>query len=69
VPKNTPADITARLVKAFLETVHKEEYQAKIMSAGFVPLILNGEQSVKYIRAETEVIKKLLAEQDLLLKK
>jgi hypothetical protein len=30
---------------------------------------LNGEQSVKYIRAETEVIRKLLAEQDLLLKK
>jgi tripartite-type tricarboxylate transporter receptor subunit TctC len=69
VPKNTPADITARLEKAFLDTVQKEEYQAKIASAGFVPLILNGEESVKYIRAETETIKKLLAEQDLLLKK
>lgn len=69
VPKNTPADITAKLEKAFLDTVHKEEYQAKITSAGFVPLILNGERSVKYIRAETESIKKLLAEQDLLLKK
>ena len=69
VPKNTPADITAKLEKAFLDTVNKEEYQAKITSAGFVPLILNGEQAVKYIQAETEVIKKLLAEQDLLLKK
>ena len=69
VPKSTPADITAKLEKAFLDTVNKEEYQAKITSAGFVPLILNGEQAVKYIRGETEVIKKLLAEHDLLLKK
>jgi len=69
VPKNTPTDITAKLEKAFLDTVHKDEYQSKITSAGFVPLILNGEQSVKYIQAEMEVIKKLLAEQGLLLKK
>jgi tripartite-type tricarboxylate transporter receptor subunit TctC len=69
VPKNTPPDITARLEKAFLDTVNKEEYQSKIISAGFVPLILNSEQSIKYIRGETETIKKLLAEYDLLLKK
>lgn len=69
VPKNTPGEITGRLEKAFLDTVHKDEYQSKITSAGFVPLILNGEQATKYIQAETEVIKKLLAEHDLLLKK
>ena len=69
VPKNTPADVTGKLEKAFLDTVQKEEYQKKITAAGFVPLILNGEGAVKYIRAETETIKRLLAEQDLLLKK
>jgi tripartite-type tricarboxylate transporter receptor subunit TctC len=69
VPKNTPADITAKLEKAFLDTVNKEEYLSKITKAGFVPMKLNSEQSIKYIRAETETNKKLLAEQDLLLKK
>jgi tripartite-type tricarboxylate transporter receptor subunit TctC len=69
VPKATPADITAKLEKAFLDTVNKEEYLSKITKAGFVPLRLNSEQSIKYIRAETETNKKLLAEQGLLLKK
>ncbi len=69
VPKNTPAEITAKLEKAFLDTVQKEDYQNKITSAGFVPLILNGEKAVKYIQKETEVMKKLLEEQGLLLKK
>ena len=69
VPKNTPADITAKLEKAFLDTVNKEEYQAKITSTKFVPLILNDKQTIKYIQTKTKVIKKLLAEQDLLLKK
>jgi tripartite-type tricarboxylate transporter receptor subunit TctC len=69
VPKNTPADITAKLEKTFLDTVNKEEYQSKIIKAGFVAMKLNSEQSIKYIRAETETMKKLLAEQGLLLKK
>jgi tripartite-type tricarboxylate transporter receptor subunit TctC len=69
VPKNTSADITAKLQKACLDTVNKEEYQSKILKAGFVAMKLNSEQSIKYIRAETATMKKLLAEQDLLLKK
>ncbi len=69
VPKSTPADITAKLEKAFLDTVQKGEYQSKITSAGFVPLILNSEKAVKYIQTESEVMKKLLEEQGLLLKK
>ena len=69
VPKNTSAGITAKLEKAFLDTVNKEDYQSKIIKAGFVPMKLNSERAIKYIRAETETIKKLLAEQDLLLKK
>ena len=69
VPKNTPADITAKLEKAFLETVNMPDYHTKILQAGFVPMGLNSQQSVKYISEETEIFKKLLAEHDLLLKK
>jgi tripartite-type tricarboxylate transporter receptor subunit TctC len=69
VPKNTPADITAKLEKAFLETVNMPDYHTKILQAGFVPMGLNSQQSMKYIGEETEIFKKLLAEHDLLLKK
>ncbi len=69
VPKNTPADITAKLEKAFLDTVNKEEYQSKIVKAGFVPMKLNSQQAMKYIAEETEIFKKILAEHNLLLKK
>jgi tripartite-type tricarboxylate transporter receptor subunit TctC len=69
VPKTTPADITAKLEKAFLDTVNMPEYHAKILQAGFVPLGLNSQQSMKYIGEEAEIFKKLLAEHDLLLKK
>jgi len=68
-PKATPADITAKLEKAFLDTVNKDEYKSKIMKAGFVPLGLNSQQSIKYITEQTEIFKKLLIEHDLLLKK
>jgi tripartite-type tricarboxylate transporter receptor subunit TctC len=69
VPKATPADITARLEKAFLDTVNMEDYKSKIVKAGFVPLGLNSQQSIKYITEQTEIFKKLLIEHDLLLKK
>ncbi len=69
VPKATPADITAKLEKAFLDTVNTDDYKSKIIKAGFVPLGLNGQQSIKYITEETEVFKKILAEHNLLLKK
>jgi tripartite-type tricarboxylate transporter receptor subunit TctC len=69
VPKNTPPDITAKLEKAFLETVNMEEYHSKILKAGFVPMGLDSQQSMKYIAEETEIFKKLLAEHNLLLKK
>jgi tripartite-type tricarboxylate transporter receptor subunit TctC len=69
VPKNTPADISAKLEKAFLETVNMEGYHSKIVKAGFVPMGLNSQQSMKYIAEQTEIFKKLLAEHQLLLKK
>ncbi len=68
VPKDTPADITTKLEKAFLDTVKMEEYHSKIVKAGFVPLVLNGQQATKYIAEQSEIFKKLLAEHNLLLK-
>jgi tripartite-type tricarboxylate transporter receptor subunit TctC len=69
VPKATPADITAKLEKAFLDTVNMDDYKSKIVKAGFVPLGLNSQQSIKYISEQTEIFKNLLAEHNLLLKK
>jgi len=69
VPKGTPPDITAKLEKAFLETVNMEEYHSKIIKAGFVPMGLNSQQSMKYISEQSEIFKKLLAEHNLLLPK
>jgi len=68
VPKDTPAEVTAKLEKAFLDTVKMEDYHSKIVKAGFVPLVLNSQQSVKYISEQAEIFKKLLAEHNLLLK-
>jgi tripartite-type tricarboxylate transporter receptor subunit TctC len=68
VPKDTPAEITAKLERTFLDTVKMEEYHSKIVKAGFVPLVLNGQQAVKYISEQSEIFKKLLAEHNLLLK-
>jgi len=68
VPKDTPPEITAKLEKAFLDTVKMEDYHSKIVKAGFVPLILNNQQAAKYIAEQSEVFKKLLAEHNLLLK-
>jgi tripartite-type tricarboxylate transporter receptor subunit TctC len=67
VPKETPAEITARLEKAFLDTVKMEDYHSKIVKAGFVAMVLNSRQSIQYIAEQSEVFKKLLAEHNLLL--
>jgi tripartite-type tricarboxylate transporter receptor subunit TctC len=69
VPKGTPSEITAKLEKAFLETVNMEEYHSKMVKAGFVPMGLNSQQSAKYITEQSEIFKKLLAEHNLLLQK
>jgi tripartite-type tricarboxylate transporter receptor subunit TctC len=69
VPKGTPLDIAKVMEKAFLDTVNSDTYRAKIQAAGFVPLGLNSEQSVKYIAEQTEICARLLKEHNLLLKK
>ncbi len=69
VPKDTPAQIAAKLEKAFLDTVQQKEYNDKITKAGFVAMDLNSKESMKYIAEEIEENTKLLIEHDLLLKK
>jgi len=69
VPLTTPADITAKLEKAFLDTVNKEEYHSKMVKAGFVPMNLNNQLSTNYITEQTDIFKKLLIEHNLLIQK
>ena len=69
VPLKTPADTTAKLEKAFLDTVNMEEYHSKMVKAGFVPMNLNNQQSTNYITEQTDIFKKLLMEHNLLLQK
>ncbi len=52
VPKNTAQDITAKLEKAFLETVNMPDYHSKIFRAAFLPMVLNSQQSIKYVERE-----------------
>ncbi len=69
VPKGAPADIVAKLEKAFLDTVALPDYNAKMVEAGFVTMNLNGAEATKYITEQTVEFKKLLTEHNLLLKK
>ena len=69
VAKNTPSDVAVVLEKAFLDTVNSETYRTKIQTAGFVPLGLNSDESIKYIAEQTEICARLLKEHNLLLKK
>jgi tripartite-type tricarboxylate transporter receptor subunit TctC len=69
VPRDTPADITQKLEKAFLATIKEKDYHEKITKAGFVAMNLDAQQAAKYIAEETVEYKTLLAEHDLLLKK
>ncbi len=69
VPLATPADITARLEKAFMDVLNNEEYLAKVAKAGVVPLKMGNLESTKYIQERTVVFRNLLAEHDLIIKK
>ena len=64
-PKAVPPEIMKRLEKAFLNTLSKPEFKAKMEQAGFVPQVMGIEASKKYLAEETEIIKKLMADFDL----
>ncbi len=64
-PKAIPKDIQKRLEKAFLDTISKPEFKAKMEEAGFVPQVMGIEDSHKYLEAEIKEHMKLIQEFDL----
>ena len=64
-PKAIPKDIQKRLEKAFLDTISKPEFRAKMEAAGFVPQVMGIEESHKFLEAEAITIKQLAQDFDL----
>ncbi len=64
-PKTIPKDVQKRIEKAFVETISKPEFKAKMEAAGFVPQVLGIEESQKFLDAEAVTIKQLAQEFDL----
>jgi tripartite-type tricarboxylate transporter receptor subunit TctC len=65
-PKAVPGDITKRLESAFLDTISKPEFKAKMEEAGFVPQVWGITESQKYLESETKLLNKLIQDFDLL---
>lgn len=65
-PKAVPKEILKRLEKAFLDTISKPEFIAKMEAAGFVPQVWGIEDSQKYLESEAKLLNKLIQEFDLL---
>ena len=59
-PKAVPKDVSRRLEKAFLETISKPEFKAKMEAAGFVPQVWGIEESQKYLDSETRLLNRLI---------
>jgi len=59
-PKSVPKDILKRLERAFVETISKPEFRAKMEGAGFVPQVWGIEDSHKYLESEIKVYTKTI---------
>jgi tripartite-type tricarboxylate transporter receptor subunit TctC len=64
-PKAIPKDIQKRLEKAFLDTISKPEFKAKMEEAGFVPQVMGIEESQKYLDMEIKEHNRLIQDFDL----
>ncbi len=64
-PKTIPSEIQKRLGKAFLETISRPEFKAKMEQAGFVPQVMGIEESRKYLDGEVKEHNRLIQEFDL----
>lgn len=64
-PKAIPKDIQKRLEKAFLDTISKPEFKAKMEEAGFVPQVMGIEESQKYLDMEIKEHARLIQDFDL----
>jgi len=59
-PKAVPMDVSKRLEKAFLETISKPDFKAKMEAAGFVPQVWGIEDSQRYLDSETRLLNRLI---------
>jgi tripartite-type tricarboxylate transporter receptor subunit TctC len=64
-PKAITKDIQKRLEKAFLDTISKPEFKAKMEEAGFVPQVMGIEESQKYLDMEIKEHNRLIQDFDL----
>ncbi len=65
VPKGVPPEIMRRLEKAFLDTISKAEFRAKMEQVGFVPQVWGIEESKKYLEEESRMLTRLIQDFDL----
>jgi len=66
VPKAVPLEIQSRLEKAFLDTISKPEFRAKMEQGGFVPQVMGIAESMRYLESETKLLNKLIQDYNLL---
>jgi tripartite-type tricarboxylate transporter receptor subunit TctC len=65
-PKSLPKPIQKRLESAFIDTISKPDFRAKMEAAGFVPQVWGIEESQKYLDSEARLLNKLIQDFDLL---
>ncbi len=61
-PKSVPKEILKRLERAFLETISKPDFKAKMEAAGFVPQVWGIEESHRYLDSEAKLFNRLIQE-------
>jgi tripartite-type tricarboxylate transporter receptor subunit TctC len=61
-PKAVPKDVQKRLEKAFVETISRPDFIAKMEAAGFVPQTWGIEDSQRYLDSEIKLFQKTIQE-------
>ncbi len=61
-PRSVPKEVLKRLERAFLETISKPDFRAKMEAAGFVPQVWGIEESHRYLDSETKLFNRLIQE-------
>jgi tripartite-type tricarboxylate transporter receptor subunit TctC len=60
--KALPADITSRLITAFVNAVKDPEFQATLTKAGFEPRLLTGKEAKEYWEADFKVVEEVISQ-------
>lgn len=60
--KALPADITSRLITAFVNAVKDPEFQATLTKAGFEPRLLTSKEAKEYWEADFKVVEEVISQ-------